>query len=105
MPERGASQRCRTTAPTEPPTVARRRKGGSAPGPRLRPAASASPTPNGPATRPPAGRQATKVRTSVRSPFDLTADERHERFTLIEFVWDIASGIQPVILAERTLLH
>jgi hypothetical protein len=40
-----------------------------------------------------------------RATFDLNADERHERFTLIEFVWDIASGIQPVILAERKLLH
>jgi hypothetical protein len=42
---------------------------------------------------------------SRRPAFDLNADERHERFTLIEFVWDIASGVQPVILAERTLLH
>jgi hypothetical protein len=32
-------------------------------------------------------------------------DERNERFTLIEFVWDIPSGIQPVILVERKLLH
>lgn len=44
-------------------------------------------------------------RTSPRATFDLNADVRNERFTLIEFVWDIASGIQPVILAERKLLH
>ena len=44
-------------------------------------------------------------RTARRPAFDLNADERHERFTLIEFVWDIASGVQPVILAERKLLH
>jgi hypothetical protein len=40
-----------------------------------------------------------------RTPFDLGSDERHERFTLIEFVWEIKTGIQPVILAERKLLH
>jgi len=44
-------------------------------------------------------------RTHRRASFDLNADERNERFTLIEFVWDIASGVQPVILAERKLLH
>ena len=44
-------------------------------------------------------------RTRRRASFDLNADERNERFTLIEFVWDIASGVQPVILAERKLLH
>jgi hypothetical protein len=44
-------------------------------------------------------------RSTRHAPFDLNRDERHERFTLIEFVWDIPSGIQPVILAERRLLH
>jgi hypothetical protein len=50
-------------------------------------------------------REAAATATARRAPFDLGADERHERFTLIEFVWDIPSGIQPVILAERKLLH
>ena len=40
-----------------------------------------------------------------RRSIDLDGDERLERLTLIEFVWDISSGIQPVILASRRLLH
>ena len=44
-------------------------------------------------------------RPTLHAPFDLDGQERYERFTLIEFIWDIASGIQPVILAERKLLH
>ena len=50
-------------------------------------------------------RQAAPSRTARHAPFDLEGPERYERFTLIEFIWDIESGIQPVILAERKLLH
>jgi hypothetical protein len=56
-------------------------------------------------SRPRAAHQAAPSATGRRATFDLNADERHLRFTLIEFVWDIASGVQPVILAERKLLH
>jgi hypothetical protein len=31
--------------------------------------------------------------------------ERHERYTLIEFTWDVAGGVQPVFLTSRSLLH
>jgi hypothetical protein len=40
-----------------------------------------------------------------RRSIDLDGDERLERLTLIEFIWDISSGIQPVILASRRFLH
>ena len=32
-------------------------------------------------------------------------DERHERYTLIEFTWDVAGGVQPVILPSRRFRH
>jgi hypothetical protein len=41
----------------------------------------------------------------VEGPVAPDAEERHQRFTLIEFIWDNESGVQPVILASRTLLH
>jgi hypothetical protein len=57
------------------------------------------------ARRPAGPDQDRPVRPSRRAAFDPAADERHERFTLIEFVWEVEAGIQPVILAERKLLH
>jgi len=52
-----------------------------------------------------APRRTPASRVTRHAPFDLDGDERYERFTLIEFVWDIPAGIQPVIFAERKLLH
>jgi hypothetical protein len=31
--------------------------------------------------------------------------ERYVRYTLIEFTWDVAGRVQPVILTSRQLLH
>jgi hypothetical protein len=35
----------------------------------------------------------------------LDGEDRHERLTIIEFVWEIESGLQPVVFASRELLH
>jgi hypothetical protein len=99
VPEHEARQRSRAASRTDArprkALSARARRTGSVvePAQRRRP------------SRPHAARQAAASRTARPASFDLTADERCERFTLIEFVWDIASGVQPVILAERKLLH
>jgi hypothetical protein len=39
-----------------------------------------------------------------RSP-EVDEAVRHERLTLIEFIWNHGSGTQPVLLASRELLH
>jgi len=99
VPERGARPRARATARTEVLS----RNGAPAPARRSRPVVE--PAEARRPSRPHPARQAAASRTRRRASFDLNADERNERFTLIEFVWDIASGVQPVILAERKLLN
>lgn len=48
---------------------------------------------------------ATRRRQARPTIPDFDEPERYERVTLIQFSWDLAGGIQPVILASRELLH
>jgi len=99
VPERGARPRARATARTDVLSGDAAAAPAHLSRPVVEPAEGRRPS------RPRPARRAAVSRTRRRASFDLNADERNERFTLIEFVWDIASGVQPVILAERKLLH
>jgi hypothetical protein len=103
VPERRAQPRPTATRTTAP-NGGRRGPTPVAGAPRATRATTAG-RPSRAASQPTSPRQGLPSRSTRHAPFDLNRVERHERFTLIEFVWDIPSGIQPVILAERKLLH
>ena len=61
------------------------------------------------AARPPLGhgshRPSRVPGSPPKAPSHRPEAERHERYMLIEFTWDVAGGVQPVILTSRRLLH